>query len=61
MHALFRSASELTHDVIGAAIEVHKDKGPGLLESIYEWCLTMKLEPSDFLLRVLCLLLFKDF
>jgi len=44
MHSLFARASDLTHDVIGAAIEVHKDKGPGLLESIYEWCLTMKLE-----------------
>jgi GxxExxY protein len=44
MHALFAQASALTHDVIGAAIEVHKDKGPGLLESIYEWCLTMELE-----------------
>jgi GxxExxY protein len=44
MHSLFVQASNLTHDVIGAAIEVHKDKGPGLLESIYEWCLTMELE-----------------
>jgi GxxExxY protein len=44
MHSLFTQASSLTHDVIGAAIEVHKDKGPGLLESIYEWCLTMELE-----------------
>jgi GxxExxY protein len=44
MHSLFAQASSLTHDVIGAAIEVHKDKGPGLLESIYEWCLTMELE-----------------
>jgi GxxExxY protein len=44
MHALFRQASELTFDVIGAVVEVHKDKGPGLLESIYEWCLTMELE-----------------
>lgn len=44
MHPLFAQASSLTHDVIGAAIEVHKDKGPGLLESIYEWCLTMELE-----------------
>jgi hypothetical protein len=44
MHPLFPQASGLTHDVIGAAIEVHKDKGPGLLESIYEWCLTMELE-----------------
>ena len=43
MHPLFTQASGITHDVIGAAIEVHKDKGPGLLESIYEWCLTMEL------------------
>ena len=44
MHALFASANDKTHDVIGSAIEVHKDKGLGLLESIYEWCLTMELE-----------------
>jgi len=44
MNPLFQQATGLTHDVIGAAIEVHKDKGPGLLESIYEWCLTMELE-----------------
>ena len=44
MHSLFSQASGMTHDTIGAAIEVHKDKGPGLLESIYEWCLTMELE-----------------
>ena len=44
MHPRFVTASEMTHDVIGAAIEVHKDKGPGLLESIYEWCLTMELQ-----------------
>ena len=43
MHPLFSQASGITHDVIGAAIEVHKDKGPGLLESIYQWCLTMEL------------------
>jgi hypothetical protein len=33
MHPLFTQASAITHDVIGAAIEVYKDKGPGLLES----------------------------
>ncbi len=44
MHSLFQTASGMTHDIIGAAIEVHKDKGPGLLESIYEWCLTKELE-----------------
>lgn len=30
--------------VIGAAIEVHKCLGPGLLESIYEDCLKIELE-----------------
>ncbi len=40
---MFSSANSMTHDVIGSATEVHKDKGPGLLESIYEWCLTMEL------------------
>ena len=44
MQPRFSRAAGLTHDVIGAAIEVHKDKGPGLLESIYEWCLTMELQ-----------------
>jgi GxxExxY protein len=34
----------LTESIIGAAIEVHRDKGPGLVESIYEWCLTKELE-----------------
>ena len=37
MHPLFSKASELTEIVIGAAIEVHRNKGPGLIESIYEW------------------------
>lgn len=36
--------SELTEEIIGAAIEVHRDKGPGLIESIYEWCLLKELE-----------------
>ena len=30
---------ELTEKIIGAAIEVHKALGPGLLESAYEECL----------------------
>ena len=44
MHPLFAEASRLTQTIIGGAIEVHKDKGPGLVESIYEWCLTKELE-----------------
>jgi GxxExxY protein len=43
MHPLFLKASALTENVIGAAIEVHRDKGPGLIESIYEWCLLQEL------------------
>ena len=31
--------NEITHEIIGAAIEVHKLLGPGLLESAYEACL----------------------
>ncbi len=44
MHPSFKRASGLTETIIGAAIEVHRDKGPGLIESIYEWCLTREFE-----------------
>lgn len=43
MHKLYQRADELSHVVIGAAIEVHKALGPGLLESIYERCLLHEL------------------
>jgi len=31
--------NEVTGRIIAGAIEVHRDKGPGLNEGIYEWCL----------------------
>jgi GxxExxY protein len=34
---------ELTHQIIAAAIEVHRELGPGLLESTYEACLCEEL------------------
>ena len=36
MHITKKYLDQLTYDIIGAAIEVHKALGPGLLESIYE-------------------------
>jgi GxxExxY protein len=44
MHPLYRQADLLSGSVIGAAIEVHRHKGPGLIESIYEKCLMRELE-----------------
>ncbi len=43
MHPLFEKADRLSHEVIGAAIEVHRILGPGLIESIYERCLMHEL------------------
>src|SRR5207244_5985408 len=43
MHPLFQKATGLNETIISAAIEVHRDKGPGLIESIYEWCLLKEL------------------
>jgi GxxExxY protein len=34
---------ELTNQIIGAAIEVHRALGPGLLESAYQVCLCREL------------------
>jgi GxxExxY protein len=36
--------NELTYQVIGCAIEVHKHPGPGLLESVYEKCFVRELD-----------------
>ena len=40
--------NELTKTVIGYAIEIHKELGPGLLESAYEHCLVHKLRENGF-------------
>jgi GxxExxY protein len=37
------SINEITESVIGAAISVHRELGPGLLESAYEACLAYEL------------------
>jgi GxxExxY protein len=44
MHPDYERANALSAIVIGAAIEVHRIMGPGLLESIYELCLLRELQ-----------------
>jgi GxxExxY protein len=41
----------LTQKVIGCAIEVHKELGPGLLESSYECCLMYELAKEGILAK----------
>lgn len=51
MHPQFAVADSMTGNVIAAAIEVHRTIGPGLLEPIYEWCLSKELELRGFQIR----------
>ena len=44
MHRNYETADAYSGKAIGAAIEVHRVLGPGLLESIYEKCLSRELE-----------------
>lgn len=44
MHPLYEKADRISRELIGAAIEVHRNKGPGLIESIYQRCLLRELE-----------------
>ena len=44
--------SDLTRQVIGCAIEVHRNLGPGLLESSYEQCLAHELKLIGLEFRV---------
>ena len=41
----------LAHTVIGAAIEVHRNLGPGFLEAIYEAALVLELEARNVRFR----------
>ena len=44
MHKDYDKADKWSEQIIGAAIEVHRHKGPGLLEEIYEKCLMREFE-----------------
>jgi GxxExxY protein len=40
--------NELSYKIVGCAIEVHKQLGPGLLESVYETCFVDELNSTGF-------------
>jgi GxxExxY protein len=39
-----KDITNLSYEIVGFAIKVHKELGPGLLESVYEDCLKYELE-----------------
>ena len=43
--------NRLTSEIIGSAIEVHRNLGPGLLESTYEECLVFELQERDLIVQ----------
>jgi GxxExxY protein len=43
--------NEISYAIIGAAIEVHRTLGPGLLESVYENALSFELQNQGLYLR----------
>ncbi len=43
--------NEITREIIGAAIDVHRALGPGLLESAYEACLAFELRRRGLLVE----------
>ena len=40
--------NKISYDIIGCAYKVHKNLGPGLLESTYQVCLAYELERMDY-------------
>jgi GxxExxY protein len=58
-----KDVDQLSYDIIGAAIEVHKELGPGLLENIYEKCLIYLLQEEGYYVKsqVTVPIIFKGF
>jgi GxxExxY protein len=51
---MMKNLNELTEAIIGAAMEVHRTLGPGLLESTYEMCLCRELSIRGISLNGKC-------
>ncbi len=43
--------NQLTSEIIGSAIEVHRNLGPGLLESTYEECMAFELQERKLIVQ----------
>lgn len=43
-----REITQMSYDIVGCAIKVHKELGPELLESVYEKCLKYELIKNGF-------------
>lgn len=43
--------TQLSYDIVGCAIKVHKELGPGLLESVYELCLAYELKEKGYVVN----------
>lgn len=46
-----KQVNDLSYKIVGCAIEVHKQVGPGLLESVYQSCLVEELKNKDLDVR----------
>ena len=52
----------LSSSIIKAAITIHKELGPGLLESVYQSCMAIELERMDLAVEVekACPIIYRD-
>ncbi len=44
-----KDLNSITQEIIGAAIDVHKNLGPGLLESVYQHCLSLEFKKRNLM------------
>jgi len=43
-----KEVTQLSYEIMGYAIKIHKELGPGLLESVYEKCLRYELVNNGY-------------
>ena len=43
-----KEITELSYELVGFAIKIHKELGPGLLESVYEECLKYEISNAGY-------------